>query len=113
MHRIAADMLKERLEMEDLHGSDWPGKPVNLIVNKQFHYIDGLYFNQNDMTSWLIDKAPPALRTVEDVVARLLTVNFSGIHTTSLVRQSFVSLAFTSPLNSDVELYSCIVSSRC
>jgi hypothetical protein len=36
MYRIAADMLKERLEMEDLHGSDWPGKPVILIVNQQF-----------------------------------------------------------------------------
>ena len=36
VHRIAADMLKERLEMEDLHGSDWPGKPVILIVNQQF-----------------------------------------------------------------------------
>jgi hypothetical protein len=36
MYRIAADMLKERLEMEDLHGSDWPGKPVILIVKQQF-----------------------------------------------------------------------------
>ena len=68
---------------------------------------------QNDMTSWLIDKAPPGLRTVEHLVARILTVNFSGIHTTSLVRQPLVSSAYTSPLNGDVELHACIVSSRC
>ena len=36
MYRVAADMLKERLEMENLHGSDWPGKPVILIVNQPF-----------------------------------------------------------------------------
>ena len=65
------------------------------------------------MTSWLIDKAPPALRTVEHLVARILTVNFSGIHTTSLVRQPFVSSSLISLLNGDAELYACIVSSRC
>jgi len=44
------------------------------------------------MTSWLIDKAPPARRTVEDLVARILGVNFSGIHTTSLVRRPLYPL---------------------
>ena len=43
MYRIAADMLKERLEMEDLHGSDWPGKPVILLVQPTIPYIDDLY----------------------------------------------------------------------
>jgi hypothetical protein len=79
-------MLKERLEMEDRHGSDWPGKSVIIIVNQRFPLLMIGTLFQNDMTSWLIDKASPARRTVEDLVARILHVNFSAIHTTSLVR---------------------------
>jgi len=36
------------------------------------------------MLSWLIDKAPSPRRTVEDLIARILAVNFAGVHTTSL-----------------------------
>jgi hypothetical protein len=36
LYPLAANMLKERLEMEDLHGSEWPGKPVTIITNPQF-----------------------------------------------------------------------------
>ena len=88
LYRLAADMLTERLEMEDRHGSDWPGKPVIAKVNPQFPILMIGFFVQNDMTSWLIDNASPALRTAEDLVLRILSVNFSAIHTTSLVRQS-------------------------
>jgi hypothetical protein len=33
-------MLKERLEMEDCHGTNWPGKPVIVIEPRIPYYID-------------------------------------------------------------------------
>ncbi|KAJ3755699.1 cytochrome P450 [Lentinula raphanica] len=62
-------LIRERLEKEKEYGSsDWPGKP-------------------NDLISWLLDEAQGHERRkdiVYNIVSRVLLVNFSAIHTTSV-----------------------------
>jgi hypothetical protein len=41
--------------------------------------------SQNDMLMWLMSEAQGVERSVEGVARRLLTVNFTAIHSTSLV----------------------------
>ncbi|KAJ2930915.1 hypothetical protein H1R20_g6188, partial [Candolleomyces eurysporus] len=57
-------IIEERLRQDAELGRDRPDKP-------------------NDMITWLLDLAPEELRTVDDVVTRLLISNFAAIHTTS------------------------------
>ncbi|KAJ2919184.1 hypothetical protein MD484_g1225, partial [Candolleomyces efflorescens] len=57
-------IIEERLQQDAELGIDRSGKP-------------------NDMITWLLDLAPEELRTVDDVVTRLLISNFAAIHTTS------------------------------
>lgn len=40
---------------------------------------------QNNLISWMLEDAPEKNRTVEDFAARILTINFAAIHTTSHV----------------------------
>jgi hypothetical protein len=40
------------------------------------------------MVTWLLDLAPEELRTIDDVVGRLLISSFAAIHTTSNVSTS-------------------------
>ncbi|KAF9266722.1 cytochrome P450 [Marasmius fiardii PR-910] len=54
-------MLQERLAREE----DTPGKP-------------------NDLISWLLDEAHGYRREIDDLILRLLTINFGAIHTTSM-----------------------------
>ncbi|KAJ3768554.1 cytochrome P450 [Lentinula raphanica] len=62
-------LIRERLEKEKEYGSsDWPGKP-------------------NDLISWLLYEAQGHERRkdiVYNIVSRVLLVNFSAIHTTSV-----------------------------
>ncbi|KAF9468817.1 cytochrome P450 [Collybia nuda] len=59
-------MIQERLDKEkEYDDSDWPDKP-------------------NDLITWLLDEAPPHLKTIREVTLRVLAVNFAAIHTTSM-----------------------------
>ncbi|PBK74138.1 cytochrome P450 [Armillaria solidipes] len=59
-------IIRDRLEKENRHGKDWPGKP-------------------NDLLSWLTDLADEGeRRTVRDLTSRVLALNFAAIHTTSM-----------------------------
>ncbi|EJD07458.1 cytochrome P450 [Fomitiporia mediterranea MF3/22] len=63
--KLLRPILEERFRMYDENGDDWPGKPV-------------------DMISWLIDEAPNnEKRSVRELTLRLLSVNFTAIHTSS------------------------------
>ncbi|KXN83238.1 Ent-kaurene oxidase [Leucoagaricus sp. SymC.cos] len=58
-------MVKERLTQADLHGSDWPDRP-------------------NDLISWLLESAQGYQREVRDIVLRILSINFAAIHTSTI-----------------------------
>ncbi|THV06416.1 cytochrome P450 [Dendrothele bispora CBS 962.96] len=65
-------VIKARLEKEDQYGSDWEGRP-------------------NDLISWFLDRnLQGELRTVDDLIVRVLNLNIASIHATSM--------AFTSNL---------------
>ncbi|KAK0460648.1 cytochrome P450 [Desarmillaria tabescens] len=59
--------IRERLQQQNLHGKDWPGKP-------------------NDLVSWLLDitYGDGKKRTVNDLCTRVLALNTAAIHTTSM-----------------------------
>ncbi|KAJ3564007.1 hypothetical protein NP233_g8574 [Leucocoprinus birnbaumii] len=59
-------LIRERLRREELHGLHWPDRP-------------------NDLVSWLLDTCTEAKhRTVDDLVMRILNINFASLHTTSM-----------------------------
>ncbi|KAF8913740.1 cytochrome P450 [Gymnopilus junonius] len=58
-------LFAEQLEQERLHGKNRPNKPNNLI-------------------SWLVDEAEGSQREIRDLSLRLLSINFSSIHTTTM-----------------------------
>ncbi|PPQ77970.1 hypothetical protein CVT26_005275 [Gymnopilus dilepis] len=62
----ASPLFQAQLEREQELGKDWPNRPNNLIT-------------------WLVQEAQdPSRRNVYDLAVRLLTVNFTAIHTTSV-----------------------------
>ncbi|KAF5349477.1 hypothetical protein D9756_008934 [Leucocoprinus leucothites] len=68
-------MIEERISQVEQHGIDWAEKP-------------------NDLIDWLLENAPRELRTVADIVLRILAVNFAAIHTsTGSCTQSLYDLA--------------------
>ncbi|KAF5356457.1 hypothetical protein D9758_009516 [Tetrapyrgos nigripes] len=85
-------IIEERLRMKEQFGEDWADKP-------------------NDLIQWLMDAeelAPLSKRTsVEDLCARMLTVNLASINTTSLILSTLLQLAahteFADPLRNEVE----------
>ncbi|KAF8897197.1 cytochrome P450 [Infundibulicybe gibba] len=84
-----APILQDRLEKEELHGRDWPGKP-------------------NDLISWLLEEAEGEQRTLWDISVRVLAVNFAAIHTTSMAStHALYDLAvhpeYIKPLREEVE----------
>ncbi|KAK0433041.1 cytochrome P450 [Armillaria borealis] len=66
--KFLGQTIRERLQEEDIHGNDWPGKP-------------------NDLLSWLLDatKGNKERRDVQDLITRILLLNLGAIHTTSMV----------------------------
>lgn len=75
--------IEERLLKEKELGPNWQGKPVGLRQTSSSCIL--VYTTKNDLISWLIEKAPPELRTVRGVTVRLLTLNFAALHSTSMV----------------------------
>ncbi|KAK0448924.1 cytochrome P450 [Desarmillaria tabescens] len=67
MEKFLGQTIRERLHQDDVHGKNWPGKP-------------------NDLLSWLIDatNGDSERRTVQDLIVRILGLNFASIHTTSM-----------------------------
>ncbi|KAJ7333990.1 cytochrome P450 [Mycena albidolilacea] len=63
--KILGPILEERLAKEAELGSDWPGKP-------------------NDLISWLLEIAVGEQRTTEDLTLRILAINMAAIHTSSM-----------------------------
>jgi hypothetical protein len=64
--------------------------PINPFVHRSAKLLD-IFFSvnmQNDLISWLLDSADEDQKTVNDVVLRILVINFASIHTTSSVRLS-------------------------
>ncbi|EGN99661.1 hypothetical protein SERLA73DRAFT_159877 [Serpula lacrymans var. lacrymans S7.3] len=58
-------IIEERQKNLDEYGSDWDEKP-------------------NDMLSWLMDEAEGEECSVQNLTRRMLTINFSAIHTSSI-----------------------------
>ena len=64
---MVVPMLQERLRMMDAHGADWDDKP-------------------RDMLQWLLEEARAKGTPFDNVVEKVLLVNFGAIHTSSGVR---------------------------
>jgi hypothetical protein len=56
------------------------------------HFSRYILESQNDMLMWLMEEAKGVERSLEGLARRLLTVNFAGIHSTSLVTNISSSL---------------------
>ena len=65
---MVVPMLQERLRMMDAHGADWDDKP-------------------RDMLQWLLEEARAKGTPFDNVVEKVLLVNFGAIHTSSGVRR--------------------------
>ena len=80
-------LVEDRFAKMDEFGEDWDDKPVCwsallhviVIVNARL---------QNDMLMWLMSEAKGVERSLEGLARRMLAVNFTAIHTTSIVSQS-------------------------
>ncbi|KAJ6551781.1 cytochrome P450 [Mycena capillaripes] len=82
-------LIEERLKMEDECGPEWDGRP-------------------NDLISWLLDHATGEERAVNNLVQRILMINFVAIHTTSnSFTQALYHLAaspeYAAPLREELE----------
>ncbi|KAF8662095.1 hypothetical protein AX16_001205 [Volvariella volvacea WC 439] len=64
--RLIGPLIAERLQQFRQYGRDWEGKP-------------------NDLLSWLIESATEEQQKTENLIMRVLFLNFAGIHTTSMV----------------------------
>ncbi|KAJ3513627.1 hypothetical protein NMY22_g14982 [Coprinellus aureogranulatus] len=89
MKVMLGPMLEERLQKDSELGRDWGGKP-------------------NDLVSWLLEGAPPAQRTVDDLIIRIIMSEFGGLHTTSIVvSDTLFDLAarpeYSQPLREEIE----------
>ena len=74
------------------YGDDWPDKPVGFVHAACVKYgggqtdprfVDGV--PKNDMIQWVIDEGLSRNNTDEEMVQRVLLVNFAAIHTSSNV----------------------------
>ncbi|KAI0071402.1 cytochrome P450 [Panus rudis PR-1116 ss-1] len=81
--------IRARLASINKYGDDWPGKP-------------------NDMISWLLEGAEDEEREVPALVLRLLLLNLSAIHTSSItITHALLHLAanpaYLQPLREEIE----------
>ncbi|SJL13059.1 uncharacterized protein ARMOST_16496 [Armillaria ostoyae] len=65
--KFLGETVRERMHQQDVYGKDWPGKP-------------------NDLVSWLLDitYGDDKRRSVKDHCTRVLLLNTTAIHTTSM-----------------------------
>ncbi|TFK24507.1 cytochrome P450 [Coprinopsis marcescibilis] len=89
LRKMMGPIVEERLAQQAEFGKKWEGQP-------------------NDLISWLLDHAPPESSTVNDVLYRVMVINFAGVHTTSAVLASVLGrLAchpeYVEPLREEIE----------
>ncbi|EGO05415.1 hypothetical protein SERLA73DRAFT_83088 [Serpula lacrymans var. lacrymans S7.3] len=82
-------IIEERQKNLDEYGSDWDEKP-------------------SDLLSWLMDEAQGEERSAENLVKRMLAINFTAIHSSSMMfTQALYHLAenpqYVKPLREEVE----------
>lgn len=77
-------IIEERLAQEEKRGPKWPERPVRTrYIELSPFFQHGV---QNDLISWLLENTTQDYnRTIHDIAMRILTVNFSAIHTTTMV----------------------------
>ncbi|ESK83170.1 cytochrome p450 [Moniliophthora roreri MCA 2997] len=68
-----APIIQERLAKDEEYGCDWAERP-------------------NDLLSWLLDEAKGYQRSLDDLVMRILTINFGAIHTTTMSVTTTISV---------------------
>ncbi|KAF8997366.1 cytochrome P450 [Cyathus striatus] len=83
-------LIQERMEMDEVNGMNWPGRP-------------------NDLISWLLEHAKGDQRTVEGISQRLLFINFASIHTTSnILTQALYRIAahqdYVEPMKDEIKV---------
>ena len=79
--------------MVEIHGEEWEDKPVSTPcpLRKGFVYVSRelrcrLLSLQRDLLQWLLDEARAKSTPFDNVVEKVLLVNFGAIHTSSGVR---------------------------
>ncbi|KAL1744209.1 cytochrome P450 [Schizophyllum fasciatum] len=82
-------VVAQRIADDDQFGTDRPDRPVDLI-------------------SWILNHLPPQLRTVDEVVLRVMTFNFAAIHTstnawTQVLYHVAAQPEYIAPLRAEVE----------
>lgn len=108
MAEFIRPLVEERLIKMEEFGETWDDAPVRRPF---FCGIIVIYHTgaQNDMLMWLMYEAKGVEKSLEGLARRLLMVNISAIHTTSLVRAINPSLTVFSPCSHDVDGYTSIV----
>jgi hypothetical protein len=105
---LRAQKVRFVIRMEEF-GETWDDAPVRRPI-----FFCGLTLiyrlgAQNDMLMWLIYEAKGVEKSLEGLARRLLMVNISAIHSTSLVRTINPSLAVIGPSSHGVDGYPSVV----
>lgn len=80
-------IIEERERCIQVFGEDWPEKPVCRPPYEAIHeFMTAMRTIQDDMLMWLMDEARSKPRPLEEVVRRILALNFAAMNTTSNVR---------------------------
>ncbi|KAJ2929753.1 hypothetical protein H1R20_g7315, partial [Candolleomyces eurysporus] len=58
-------IIQERIQKDDELGKDWEGRP-------------------NDLISWLLESVPEKQRNIDDLVTRIMFMEFGALHTTTI-----------------------------
>ena len=94
-------MVEERFAKMEEYGEDWDDRPVCRAT----FMVSGISLNgsQNDMLMSLMSKTKEVGMSLEGLARRLLLVNFSGIHATSMASDDIPSppmmQSWTLPVN--------------
>ncbi|TEB33855.1 cytochrome P450 [Coprinellus micaceus] len=86
---ILGPIIRERLHQDAVQGAERADRPKDLI-------------------SWLLDFSPPEKRNVEDIIFRIISLNFVSVHTTSItIANALFDLAahpkYLAPLRAEAE----------
>ena len=83
--RHLVPVIQDRQRHIDEYGKDWVDKPVcsafSCFATNRFKI-----YSENDMIAWLMDEARGDEKSLRNLTLRILILNFSAIHTTTMVR---------------------------
>jgi hypothetical protein len=95
--RHLVPIIQDRQRHIDEYGKDWVDKPVSRACQCFTQIISTNSHPQNDMLAWLMDEARGEEKSLRNLTLRVLIVNFSAIHTTTMVPTHFyISLSLYS-----------------